>query len=87
MHMPLLQACRRQFDRLKAKPLAIDSQTRHGSRSFRRDESGAIAIMFALAMIPIILMIGVGIDYTRVALDRSQTQDAIDAAALAAVKK
>lgn len=35
--------------------------------SFRRDQKGAVAIIFALALIPMMLFMGVAIDYTRAA--------------------
>ena len=56
-------------------------------RSFRRDQSGAIAIIFVLALLPIMMMLGAAIDYARAALARSEAQDALDAATLAAVKQ
>ncbi|WP_321335798.1 TadE/TadG family type IV pilus assembly protein [uncultured Cohaesibacter sp.] len=58
-----------------------------GKRSFRRDQSGAIAIIFVLALLPIMMMLGAAIDYARAALARSEAQDALDAATLAAVKQ
>ena len=57
------------------------------AHSFARDDSGAIAIIFAVALIPLLLMVGSAIDYSRAALDRAEAQDAIDAAALAVVKR
>lgn len=56
-------------------------------RSFKRDQSGAIAIIFVLALLPILMMLGAAIDYSRAALARSEAQDALDAATLAAVKQ
>lgn len=56
-------------------------------RAFRRDEDGAIAIMFALLLIPMLALIGTAIDYSRIVIDRSQAQDALDAAVLATVKQ
>ncbi|SFO50151.1 Flp pilus assembly protein TadG [Cohaesibacter marisflavi] len=58
-----------------------------GKRSFSRDQSGAIAIIFVLSLLPIIMMLGAAIDYARAALARSEAQDALDAATLAAVKQ
>nr|WP_321455914.1 VWA domain-containing protein [uncultured Cohaesibacter sp.] len=55
--------------------------------SFAGDESGAIAIILVVAIIPIILMLGAAVDYSRIALARSEAQDALDAATLAAVKQ
>ncbi|WP_319412936.1 pilus assembly protein TadG-related protein [uncultured Cohaesibacter sp.] len=62
-------------------------ETEGKARSFRRDESGAIAIIFVVSLIPIIMMLGAAVDYARVALARSEAQDALDAATLAAVKQ
>ncbi|WP_157967726.1 vWA domain-containing protein [Cohaesibacter intestini] len=72
--------------RNKARRLQRSAPFQTG-RSFAKDESGAIAIIFALTLIPILLLIGVAIDYSRIALDRSEVQTALDAATLAAVKK
>ncbi len=75
-----------RFVRNNARRLRRSAPFQTG-RSFAKDESGAIAIIFALTLIPIIMLIGVAIDYSRIALDRSQVQAALDAATLAAVKK
>lgn len=56
-------------------------------RHFGRDEDGAIAIIFAIVLIPLLALVGAAIDYSRTVIDRSQTQDALDAAVLAAVKQ
>ena len=56
------------------------------SRLFRRlarDRKGAIAPIFALVAVPLILAAGVGIDVSRVVSSRNNLQDALDAAALA----
>nr|WP_321443544.1 pilus assembly protein TadG-related protein [uncultured Cohaesibacter sp.] len=75
-----------RFARNNARRLRRSAPFQTG-RSFAKDDSGAIAIIFALTLIPIIMLIGVAIDYSRIALDRSQVQAALDAATLAAVKK
>ncbi|MDJ1159573.1 pilus assembly protein TadG-related protein [Chelatococcus sp. SYSU_G07232] len=54
---------------------------------FRRDERGGIAIMFALILLPLILAIGVAIDYSRAAAARTQLHMALDAAALTAARE
>nr|WP_321980629.1 TadE/TadG family type IV pilus assembly protein [uncultured Cohaesibacter sp.] len=64
-----------------------NSESDKGKPSFRRDQSGAIAIIFVLSLLPIIMMLGAAIDYARAALARSEAQDALDAATLAAVKQ
>lgn len=50
----------------------------------RTDCSGAVAILFALAAIPLLLAAGVAIDYVRASQMQAKVQVVIDAAALAA---
>jgi Flp pilus assembly protein TadG len=52
-------------------------------RSLRRDDRGVIAIWFALAAVPLIGLVGIGLDTARSHLVRSRLSTAIDAAALA----
>lgn len=52
-------------------------------RRLKRDRKGAIAPIFALVAVPLILAAGVGIDVSRVVSSRNNLQDALDAAALA----
>ena len=47
---------------------------------FRRDRAGQTAITFGLAAIPMLLMTGAAIDYSRAATQRSNLQQASDAA-------
>jgi hypothetical protein len=54
-------------------------------RHFRADRRGAVAIMTALALIPILLTIGGAIDYARIMALRTRLQQATDSAALAAL--
>jgi Flp pilus assembly protein TadG len=54
-----------------------------GARRFLRSERGNVAMMFGLALVPMVIAGGVGLDYARSALVRSQMADALDAAALA----
>jgi Flp pilus assembly protein TadG len=51
---------------------------------FRRDQSGNVAMLFGLLVIPLAATIGLAIDFGRVYSVRAQTQSALDAAALAA---
>jgi Flp pilus assembly protein TadG len=51
---------------------------------FTRNDSGAVALMFGLAIVPLIIAVGVAIDYARLATARTSAQAAVDAAALAA---
>ncbi len=53
-------------------------------RRFRAEKSGAVAIIFAVALIPIFLMLGAVVDFSRAASARSNLQNATDAAVLAA---
>ena len=52
-------------------------------RSFIKNETGVIAVIFALASIPIILSIGAAIDFARVYVAKAQLGEALDKAALA----
>lgn len=52
----------------------------------RRDTTGNIAIIAALGAIPMILAIGIAVDYTRAASARSDLQEAMDAAVLAGAR-
>ncbi len=53
-------------------------------KKFRSDERGAIAIIFAVALIPLILAAGISIDYGRSVIAKNKMQSALDAAVLAA---
>jgi Flp pilus assembly protein TadG len=52
-------------------------------RAFRRSNRGNVAMMFALALVPLMIGAGVGLDYARAMLVRQQMSEALDAAALA----
>lgn len=52
-------------------------------RDFVQSHRGNVAMMFGLAMVPITLAAGIGLDYARSSLVRQQMSDALDAAALA----
>lgn len=52
-------------------------------RAFARSDRGNVAMMFGIALVPMTIAAGVGLDYARSALVRSQMSDALDAAALA----
>jgi Flp pilus assembly protein TadG len=56
-------------------------------RSFRRDQRGNIAVIFALSLIPVLSCIGCAIDYSRATQLRSKLQAAIDAASVGSVSK
>jgi len=52
-------------------------------RDFSRSTRGNVAMMFALATVPLMIGAGVGLDYARAMLVRQQMSEALDAAALA----
>jgi len=52
-------------------------------RAFARAKRGNVAMMFGLAMVPLVISAGVGLDYARAMLVRQQMSEALDAAALA----
>jgi Flp pilus assembly protein TadG len=54
-------------------------------KSFSGDEKGAIAVIFALALVPILGVSGAAIDYARATQTRGKLQAAVDAAAIAAL--
>ncbi len=51
-------------------------------RAFRRAQRGNVAIMFAIAIVPIIGLVGAAVDYSRANAARSALQAALDATAL-----
>jgi Flp pilus assembly protein TadG len=53
---------------------------------FRRAEQGNVILVFAIALIPIIAMMGAAIDYSRANSVKADMQAALDATALAMVK-
>lgn len=56
----------------------------HHLRRFHKDQSGAVAATYALALIPLVVMAGLGFDYARMAGMDSELQNGADQAALAA---
>src|SRR5487761_1127737 len=55
------------------------------ARSFFRLVKGNVSIIFAAAMLPAMLMIGTGVDYSRALITHAQLQEALDTAVLAGV--
>ena len=53
------------------------------TRSFGRGEGGGVIVIFALALVPLIMMAGMVIDYAVNSNARQQAQTAVDSAALA----
>ena len=54
---------------------------------FRKDRSGNVAVIFTLALLPILSAIGCAIDYSRATQVRSKLQSAIDAASVGSVAR
>ena len=52
-------------------------------KSFWADKRGNVAMMFGLAMIPLVGVVGAAIDYSRVSHVRVKLADSLDAALLA----
>lgn len=48
------------------------------------DKSGVVAVLFAICIVPVMIVIGAGIDFSRLSSARTAAQAAADAAALAA---
>jgi Flp pilus assembly protein TadG len=49
----------------------------------RDDQRGVVAIIFALAILPLMGLVGAAIDYSRLTLSRENLQSVADSAALA----
>ena len=47
------------------------------------DRKGSVATIFAVAMVPVVIAAGIGIDIARASASRANLQDAVDATALA----
>ena len=56
-------------------------------KSFCRSTSGNVAMIFGLALIPVLGMVGAGVDYSRAANLRARLQAAADASAVGAIAK
>ena len=61
----------------------IIASLRSAQARFQANDRGNIAMMFAIASIPMIIALGGGIDYSRATAARTQMQDALDATSLA----
>lgn len=53
---------------------------------FARDERGNVAMLFGLAIIPVMLFTGAAVDYSRALAERERIQTALDATAIALAK-
>jgi Flp pilus assembly protein TadG len=66
--------------------MGFSSRTRGLVAAFRRSNEGNIAILFGIAVIPIITFVGAAVDYTRAVSARSSMQAALDSTALMLAK-
>lgn len=57
--------------------------SRTSLRAFARETGGSVAILFGVALIPLLIGVGVAVDYGRALIVRERMADAADAAALA----
>ncbi|MCC2113724.1 MAG: hypothetical protein KDJ16_16935 [Hyphomicrobiales bacterium] len=55
--------------------------------AFRHDQNGTVAMIFALALVPLLLMVGLAVDYSNASRLRSHLGDALDSAVIAAAKE
>jgi Flp pilus assembly protein TadG len=62
------------------------SDLTHHMQRFGTDKRGAVAILFGLSLVPIVLLTGAAIDYGRASAARTELQSAIDAATLQGTK-
>ena len=65
---------------------AIFSRVRTAAGRFARADQGNIAVLFAIAAVPILSFVGAAIDYTRANSARSSMQAALDSTALMLAK-
>jgi Flp pilus assembly protein TadG len=56
------------------------------ARDFRKNDQGAVALLFGLSILPLMGLVGVSVDYSRASQARGAAIGAADAAALEAVK-
>lgn len=64
--------------------MSIVQSTLNRLKSFAIDQQGAVAIIFGLAVIPVIGLTGASLDYSRASNVQSQLQGALDASVLSA---
>src|SRR3954451_22756791 len=64
--------------------MSISSRNRLRGRAtrFLAAEEGNIAVIFAIALLPLLTFVGAGVDYTRANAARSSMQAALDSTAL-----
>jgi Flp pilus assembly protein TadG len=66
--------------------VSLLTRFRASARRFVRAEDGNIAMIFAIAVLPLLSLVGAAIDYTRVSGARSAMQSALDSTALMLAK-
>ncbi len=71
---------------LRSSPVAGLRRLLTRLKGFSEDRSGNIAIIAALGAIPLILAIGIAVDYSRASSAKSDLQEAVDAAVLAGAR-
>lgn len=69
----------------RGRALKADIARRLGA--FRRDESGVVAVLFGLAILPTFALAGGATDYARAARLKTELQSAVDAAALEGARR
>lgn len=74
------RACRRASGPLARRLRALAIR-------FRRARDGAVAIMFALALVPVLGLVGGAVDYQAAAVQKARLQAALDAATLSATRE
>ena len=85
--LPEIQAWRRAFAAMGLKPTQYRCAAESLLRRFRLDTSGNIAVMFIIALIPILTAIGSAIDYSLATKMRAKMQSAADAASVASISQ
>ena len=61
---------------------SLASCLRDAARRFKRDSGGNIAVLFAIALVPILTFVGAAVDYSRASAARSGMIGALDSTAL-----
>lgn len=76
-----------QKDSLRAAFPKVESRLRLRSiKSLLRSESGGMAIIYALCLVPLLAFAGLALDYSRGSLGQSRLQSALDAAGLSVAR-
>ncbi len=68
-------------------PLVSSAAARSVISRFAASRSGNVAVIFAIASIPLVAAMGVAVDYTRAAMASDAMQDALDATSLAVSRR